>query len=217
MPHSLTGAGTAAQLARILVSPRKLLLISSHTERLAGNALGLALAAQSSPDFMPVFLVKRSAPGPTAIPTWRRSSRLTPLLWKRADVIAFTGRYSAEFPRDRPRPLQLFLWHGMPIKGIGAFDSFTKRTRQPCDLAIATSERTSEIMSQSLGLAPERIKISGEPKTDYLPTDRLGWDWCASLRRHYRAIIGYFPTWREKVVPIDGKPERRRMTKRSRG
>jgi CDP-glycerol glycerophosphotransferase (TagB/SpsB family) len=52
-------------------------------------------------------------------------------------------------------------------------------------------------MAQSFGIAAEKFVITGEPKTDPLPTDRPGWDWVASLRAKYRTVIGYFPTWRE--------------------
>ena len=45
-----------AQLAQLLSVPRRLLLIRSHTGYLSGNALGLALAAQASRDFAPVFI-----------------------------------------------------------------------------------------------------------------------------------------------------------------
>jgi hypothetical protein len=62
MPALLAPAYSAAQLARVLHSRRKVLLIHSHTGALPGNALGLALAAQSSPDFLPVALLKRGAP-----------------------------------------------------------------------------------------------------------------------------------------------------------
>jgi CDP-glycerol glycerophosphotransferase (TagB/SpsB family) len=106
--------------------------------------------------------------------------------------------------------LRLFLWHGMPIKGIGKFDPVTAdRPRGPCDLAIATSQRTVEIMSQSFDIALEKFVISGEPKTDKMPTDRPGWDWSATLKAQHRTLIGYFPTWREKVTQADGRVRRR--------
>ena len=96
----------------------------------------------------------------------------------------------------------------MPIKGIGVFDAVKDLAREPCDLAIATSERTAEIMARSLQLDPGAILICGEPKTDPLPDDRPGWDFCATLRQRYRSVIGYFPTWREAVVTTDGFKQR---------
>ena len=206
----LDQASSAAQLARVLASQRKVLLIHSHTGALSGNALGLALAAQSSPDFLPVALLKRGSTRPIGIPVWRRDSPFMPLLVKRADVLAYTGSWPAEFTWASPRSLRLFLWHGMPIKAIGKFDPLAAyRGGEPIDLAIATSQRTVEIMSQSFDIAPEKFVISGEPKTDDMPTDRSGWDWSASLKAQHRTLIGYFPTWREKAVPIGGRPRRR--------
>jgi CDP-glycerol glycerophosphotransferase (TagB/SpsB family) len=210
MPAILTPAYSAAQFTRAFVSRRKLLIISSHTRRLTGNALGLALAAQSSPDFLPIFLGKRSASLRFEIPTWRKKARIASLLLKRADVIAYTGYCPDGLASSSSNMLRVFLWHGMPIKGIGGFDPFTTdRGSEPCDLAIATAERTAEIMAQSFGIAPEKFAISGEPKTDYLPTNRPGWDWSVSLREQYRTLIGYFPTWREKFDEIDGRRRRR--------
>jgi CDP-glycerol glycerophosphotransferase (TagB/SpsB family) len=194
------------ELAHVLGTQRKVLLLDPKGGLLSGNALGLALAAQLSDDFLPVFVGKRRAP--LEIPTWNKESCLAPLLWKRADVIAYTGYPSLDMAKSRT--FRLLLWHGMPIKGIGTFDSFPASIREPCDLAIATSERTAQIMSESFGIAPEKITISGEPKTDYLPTDRRGWDWSSSLRRQYPTIIGYLPTWREKIVEKHGQPQRRR-------
>lgn len=97
----------------------------------------------------------------------------------------------------------------MPLKGIGIFDAVKDLAREPCDLAIATSERTAEVMANSLQLDPATVLICGEPKTDPLPTDLPGWDFCASLRQRYSSLIGYFPTWRETIVPIEGSQRRR--------
>jgi CDP-glycerol glycerophosphotransferase (TagB/SpsB family) len=143
------------------------------------------------------------------IPTWRKRTRLLPLLLKRADVVAHTGYYPDELASGSSHVLRVLLWHGMPIKGIGKFDPLTAhRGSEPCDIAIATSERTAEMMSQSFGIALEKFVISGEPKTDYLLTNRPGWDWSASLRAQYRALVGYFPTWRERFE-IKGRKRRR--------
>jgi CDP-Glycerol:Poly(glycerophosphate) glycerophosphotransferase len=164
--------------------------------RLSGNALGLALAAQSSPDFILVVLCRRASQPPIEGPRWRHEGIIASLLLNRADVTAYTGHCPAGLGHS-PHHLRLLLWHGMP-KGIGKFDRLAAgRGSKPCDLAIATSERTAEIMAQSFGIAAEKFVITGEPKTDPLPTDRPGWGWVASLRAKYRIIIGYFPTWRE--------------------
>jgi len=210
MPALLAPAFSAVQLARVLTSPRKVLLIRSHTGDLTGNALGLALAAQASPDFLPVFLGERGVPLGLEIPTWKPNGRIARILLRRADIVADTGYARSKSATGSSHRLRLFLWHGMPIKGIGKYDPLFKANRpsEPCDLAIATSGRMVEIMSQSFDIAPEKFVISGEPKTDELPTDRPGWNWSASLRPHYRTIVGYFPTWREKIVETGGRPRR---------
>ena len=208
MPALAAQARSVARLVRVLASRRKVLLIESHTGRLNGNALGLALAARASPDFLPVFIGQYSAPVGFGIPTWGKKSRLAPLLRQRADIIAYTG--SGKQAANWPQKFRLLLWHGMPIKGIGKFDPVkADRLIGPCDLAIATSERTARIMSQSFDIAVDKFVICGEPKTDEMPSDRAGWNWSASLRADYSTIIGYFPTWRETFVEINGRTRRR--------
>jgi hypothetical protein len=96
------------------------LLIDSHTGTLTGNALGLALAAQSAPDFLPACLGNRSAPLQSEIPTWPGRSRIAWLLRKRADIVAFTGYVPSKYATDWSGALRLFLWHGMPIE-VGGF------------------------------------------------------------------------------------------------
>jgi CDP-Glycerol:Poly(glycerophosphate) glycerophosphotransferase len=211
MPAVLAPALSAVQIARGLTSPRKVLLIRSHTGTLTGNALGLALAAQASPDFLPVFLGERDIPLGLEIPTWKPKSRMARMLLRRGDVLANTGFAHSKSGLGAFRRLRLFLWHGMPIKGIGKYDPLFKadRASEPCDLAIATSGRMMEVISESFDIPPEKFVISGEPKTDELPTDRPGWNWSASLRPHYRSIVGYFPTWREKIVETGARPRRR--------
>lgn len=208
MPDVFKPARSAAQLARVLATRRKLLVISSHTRRLAGNALGLALAGRDSPDFNPVFLGARDTPGSRLIPTFDEKGGAARLLSKRAALIAYTGP-RPPLASSNPSALRIFLWHGMPIKGIGVFDPLNHTAREPCDLAIATSECTAGIMARSFGLDPEAILICGEPKTDPLPADLPDWNFCSSLRQRYKTIIGYFPTWRERIVEINGRPRRR--------
>jgi CDP-Glycerol:Poly(glycerophosphate) glycerophosphotransferase len=209
MPALLAPFQSAAQLARVLTSPRNILLIHCYDGRLTGNALGLALAAQGSPDFALVVLCHRDSQPQIEIPRWWHKGRIASLLLKRADVVAYTGRCLAGLAHS-PHRLRLLLWHGMPIKGIGKFDPLAAgRGAEPCDLAIATSKRTAEIMAQSFSIAAEKFVITGEPKTDPLPTDRPGWDWVTSLRVKYRTIVGYFPTWRETFETTAGKSRRR--------
>jgi CDP-glycerol glycerophosphotransferase (TagB/SpsB family) len=151
-----------------------------------------------------VFLGESGLPGNRLIATFGEKTRIARFLAKRAAFVAYTGRP----PPRRNDAVSISLWHGMPIKGIGGFDAAHELRSIACDLAITTSPRTAEIIARSFGLDPSTVLICGEPKTDPLPTDLPGWDFCVRLRREHRAVIGYFPTWREKIVELGGKSRR---------
>jgi CDP-glycerol glycerophosphotransferase (TagB/SpsB family) len=191
----------------LLLSRRKLLLVGSHTGHLSGNALGLAVAAQASSDFNVAFIGEHPPVG-LAIPTFDLKDLTTRLLLKRADAIAYTG-HSTKFEAASPHALRLLLWHGMPIKAIGASDPLCNFRRGSCDLAIATSAFTAGIVAEAFQITLEKILVSGEPKTDFLPADRPPWNWTSSLRSKYRKIVAYLPTWRETLVEQRGRPQRK--------
>lgn len=204
--------GSGLDFARTLWESRRrrLLLIASHTGRLTGNALGLALAARDSPDFLPVFIGRELAlPRRLGITAFGKGGRFARSLWPRAQVIAYTSYYHADFEMGDSSAFRLSLWHGMPIKGIGAFDPLAEdRKTEECDLAIATSDFTADVMTRSFAFPPGRVAVTGEPKTDSLPISG-DWNWAASLRTQYRKLVAYIPTWRERVVEVNGRPRLR--------
>jgi CDP-glycerol glycerophosphotransferase (TagB/SpsB family) len=60
------------------------------------------------------------------------------------------------------------LWHGMPIKTIGALDG-----KQPADLSlthftVATSEFFADLMAQSFYLPRNRVLVTGLPRNEWL-------------------------------------------------
>lgn len=195
-----------APLIQLIFSCRnkKLLLIASHTGHLTGNALGLAVAAKATKDFVPVFIgtevSKESLSCRIGIASFHKKSRIARLLWKIADVAAYTIYYRYDFGMGRSKAFKLFLWHGMPIKGVGAFAAPVADKPEECDLAIATSSFTADIIAKSFRIPIERVAITGEPKTDTLTNCIPAWDWIDLLKKRYHAIIAYLPTWREEVT-----------------
>ena len=100
-------------------------------------------------------------------------------------------------------PFKVQLWHGMPLKKIRL--DFTKPSIWgPNDLAIATSEDFTEVLSQAFAMSEKDVVITGLPRNDVL-FDKLPKDKVISnpLVTERSRIISYLPTWREgKELPI---------------
>lgn len=75
-----------------------------------------------------------------------------------------------KFPvRPAPGQTVVNLWHGMPLKTIGALEkgvSFDGKCY--FDYTIATSEFYSEIMQRCFKVGPEKVLVTGQPKSDKL-------------------------------------------------
>ncbi len=203
-----------ARWLRCLIQLRrkKLLVIDCHSGSLTGNGLAFALAAKASKDFLPVFICwgtwderpPRSADFHECrllgVESFISPGRASRWLYRRADVVAYTGYYRQEGESGN-RPLRLQLWHGIPLKAVGFLGPPSiPRPQFKCDIAIATSDLTADVISRSFQLSKEPVLLTGEPKTDVLPDDLPGWDWVKGLRRQYSKVIAYIPTWREYAV-----------------
>lgn len=73
------------------------------------------------------------------------------------------------------RQVAVNLWHGMPIKGVGLLENRNQakqarkelaRGAAAMDITIATSSITRATLSMQLGIPPDRIHITGQPRTD---------------------------------------------------
>lgn len=194
---------------------KKLVIITSHTNRLAGNALGFAVVIHKSSDFKVVFLTRDTAPSAMAeklkIDTHVKDGRIGRYLWRRADLIIHTSwmGYLEDMPQDT-KAFIVNLWHGMPIKAIGVFEDSDYVKGIGMDVGIATSPFTAKIISDSFMCPLSEILISGEPKTDILPFGADDGAWLASLKNSYRRIIAFCPTWRESLDEKIGTRSRER-------
>jgi CDP-glycerol glycerophosphotransferase (TagB/SpsB family) len=85
------------------------------------------------------------------------------------------------------------LWHGMPIKTIGALDG-----KLPADLSlthytVATSEFFADLMAQSFYLPRERVLLTGLPRNEWLFRQEERY---ALLKEGRAKLVLWVPTFR---------------------
>lgn len=78
------------------------------------------------------------------------------------------GTYFFVGSAGRCAPTIVNLWHGMPIKNIGAMDGKEKKQICYSDYVLATSEFYKEIMARSFDVALNRSLVFGLPRNDVL-------------------------------------------------
>lgn len=129
----------------------------------------------------------------------------------RAGGVVFTHSLGDFYPAQFAPGTALFnVWHGMPIKKISTADPrFMSRSYAKANLRemarftgmFATSAEMVNIFAQTFRQPPERVHLTGQPRTDPLagPPPPLRQD--LDLPAHSRRIL-HCPTWR------DGEPAR---------
>jgi CDP-glycerol glycerophosphotransferase (TagB/SpsB family) len=131
-------------------------------------------------------------------------------LGARAGRVAFTHTLEDFSPLRFPHPaVRLFnFWHGMPLRRVSTQDpDFWARSHAKSDLRemkryagmFVTSAAMVDVFRMTFGLPPEKIHITGQPRTDRLvrrefaPIDHL---FKPRLPAGHRKVL-YCPTWRE--------------------
>lgn len=71
------------------------------------------------------------------------------------------------YAKRRPSQIIVNLWHGMPLKKIGALLSDGPNVPLG-DYAIATSELFRDVLAQAFQMLPERVLVTGLPRNDRL-------------------------------------------------
>lgn len=95
---------------------------------------------------------------------------------------------------------QVCLWHGMPIKKIGADAPRREGLHPSPDLLISTSPTTQKVLMGAFGLTDDKVRVTGEPRADILFSDESE---LVKLKRHLfpvkasTRIISYLPTHRD--------------------
>lgn len=138
------------------------------------------------------------------LPWVPRGSWMARRLAKRAAAVFGTGYPYANIGPECAGALQVMMWHGMPIKGVGLQCLPSPALFPETDVCIATSPFMADIMGRVFGLPPERVLCTGEPKTDgFVDPGRS--DLRRMLGGAYRKIVLYAPTFREGEHQPDGK------------
>lgn len=90
------------------------------------------------------------------------------------------------FARKRRGQTIVNLWHGMPLKTIGAFDPAVRRLPLG-DVAIATSDFFRSVIAEAFAMRPLDVLVSGQPRNDLL---------VEAAREREPDIILWMPTYR---------------------
>jgi CDP-glycerol glycerophosphotransferase len=150
------------------------------------------------------------APAPPGPKTLRFSKRspLGFLAFLFARYVFFTHRcYTTRFPPD---VVSVNVWHGMPIKRIGAM--LDGDTPVSARFTLATSPLWAEVLATAMP-PTERVLVTGLPRNDRLFGDRtraraaLGLDQRDDVQR----LAVWLPTYRRSVrgaITVDGRPGR---------
>ena len=98
---------------------------------------------------------------------------------------------------DQHPDKHICLWHGMPLKKLGA--SIGTACSPNCDYTIASSELFQQIMSKAFDKPIERIIITGLPRCDLFFEKS---DFLCSIgfeRARYRNVGIWLPTYRQSI------------------
>jgi len=89
------------------------------------------------------------------------------------------------------------LWHGMPIKTIGAFDNKVLNDIPFMHYSIATSEFFAGIIAKTFYLEPDCVFVTGLPRNEWLfqPEERY-----FALKENREKLIVWLPTYRDSYI-----------------
>ena len=90
------------------------------------------------------------------------------------------------------------LWHGMPLKKIGA--SYGEACSINCNYTVASSSLYQKIMAEAFAKPLDRVLVVGQPRCDLMYEDT---DWFETVgidRKKYNKIGIWMPTFRKSIV-----------------
>lgn len=104
------------------------------------------------------------------------------------------------------------LWHGMPLKRIGAGDSTKSGGGRPCstnfDYVISSSKMFQRFMAESFATQENKVLVTGQPRCDMLFESTEWFDNMGIDKNKYSRIGIWMPTFRKSIrgeVRIDGQ------------
>ena len=104
---------------------------------------------------------------------------------------------------NQPTDKHICLWHGMPLKHIGA----SMKEGKPCSVnfnyTIASSKIFQPIMAESFACSLDKVIVTGQPRCDLLfePTDWF--DEKGINLSKYEKIGIWMPTYRKSIIGIE--------------
>lgn len=138
------------------------------------------------------------------LPWIPRGSWMARMLGRRATAAFGTIHPIYDIGPEVSGALQVMLWHGMALKGVGLQGKPKPYHFPEIDYTIATSPFTSKIQQKAFNLAESKIICSGEPKTDgFVDADRR--DVLKKLGGRYQKLVLYAPTYRDEEFQRQGQ------------
>lgn len=89
------------------------------------------------------------------------------------------------------------LWHGMPIKAIGAHDGKSKDQVMYMDYSVATSEYFADLIARAFYLPRERVLVTGLPRNEWLLKREKGYE---KYRKGRGKLVAWLPTYRASYI-----------------
>jgi hypothetical protein len=192
---------------RAWVSRKPLILVGCHSGPFAGNAYHFLKHTHRRTEACVLGVIHaqaRYALVKEGLPWVLRGGWMARFLANRATVVLGTGYPYGNIGPESSGALQVMMWHGMPIKGIG-LQCLPEPAHFPeTDFCIATSPYTADIMRRVFGLPADRVLCTGEPKTDgFVDPNRP--DLRKALGGSYKKVVLYAPTFRDDFLHPNGR------------
>jgi len=99
------------------------------------------------------------------------------------------------------------LWHGMPLKKIGAMIDGQTPCAPNCNITIATSHYFQKKMEKAFNLPKDKVVVTGQPRCDLLYEATDWFEKEGINRSKYHKIGIWMPTFRKSIkgsIRVDG-------------
>lgn len=130
----------------------------------------------------------------------KKNSLLGLYAFLRAKHVIFThGHYRFVRPRINDNKL-INLWHGMPLKAIGALDNKNISEIQATNLTIASSDFFKPIMAKAFNISENNVIVTGLPRCDALFSASIAAQQFKQAINKSNSLICWLPTYQSSVV-----------------
>ena len=121
-------------------------------------------------------------------------------------VFVTHGLFDAIHLRQFPDKV-INLWHGMPLKLLGASEKRGIPCSSNSNYVVSTSHLYQKIMAEAFSISIEKVLITGQPRCDLLFEATDWFDSVNIKRNNYRKVGIWLPTYRKSIlgdVRVDG-------------